>query len=402
MNKLWQCILLMGLMSLSPLYPGQRGLRVAPVTPLPAQETAGNCGVFVGVAQFDSESGLPELRYTEEDAVALAYLFCREVALIPVRNAWIGLSGKPLSAESERKLGELRAAGINETGTRKLDILRTIRKVSHQTQDSDAMILLTMATHGYELNGQVYLMPSNGDGYFVDESGVPFQSIQDTLQLAKANKRVIIMDACRESPYSETRGSGQAPDKLMQALRNSEGVAVISSASTGELSWESEDFKHGVFTHYFMEGVKGAAEADRRSGVIKLGAVSKYASQKTIDWSSKSKSIRQTPWFEGELAREIPLAISQAFNINYRREVAKVLLRNARKASIGALDTSTYSGALSALSTWRGADLEELLDQIDLLNGDTMQLRQNFSLYWKSKTAPQPKVSPTKGYRPPI
>jgi len=277
-----------------------------------------------------------------------------------------------------------------------------VRRVSHLSSDPDSMILLTMATHGFELNGRVYLMPSNGDGYFVNESGVPFQTIQETLQMAKANKRVIIMDACRESPYSETRGSGQAPEELMQALRRSEGVAVISSASTGELSWESEDFGHGVFTHYFIEGVKGAAEIDRRSGVIKLGAVSKYASRMTLDWSSKTKSIRQTPWFEGELARDIPLAISKAFDLEYRKEIARILLRNARNSNESPLDSQNYSAVTKALDSWSGSQLEELLNQIDLLNGDTSQLRRNFVLYWRSKTEPKPETSPTKGYRPPF
>ncbi len=59
-----------------------------------------------------------------------------------------------------------------------------------------------------------------------------------------------------------------------------DGIAVISASDDRQLSVESAKFGggHGVFTHYLLEGLKGAADYNK-DGTVTLGELIPYLSE---------------------------------------------------------------------------------------------------------------------------
>lgn len=286
-----------------------RGIQV--VGPLPTDQTIGNAALFVGVGSFEANRGLSDLRYTVDDAVALAYFLIADIKLIPIGHARLAISGQPSRPLRQRQLKELKDSGLAVSDATRKTIYDLVDEVTRKLPvKSDSLILISFATHGHENGGDPYVMPSDGDIRRIVEYGVSLKTVQQDLQRCIANKKLLIVDACRETIESSKRGGQTADERFMKELKAAEGTALISSCSSGEVSWEDQSFGHGIFMHYFLEGLSGKAE--ERGGFITLGNASKYAAKKVLEWTRGQGRIKQEPRFDGELAREIPFGISRA------------------------------------------------------------------------------------------
>jgi len=52
---------------------------------------------------------------------------------------------------------------------------------------------------------------------------------------------------------------------------------IITASGANEISVEDDDLKHGVFTYYLLEGLKGKADFDR-DGIITVDEAYTYVS----------------------------------------------------------------------------------------------------------------------------
>ena len=104
------------------------------------------------------------------------------------------------------------------------------------------------------------------------------------LQNCLATLKIMLVDACRDDPRPKGRRStATAPDRRrFNAVfkRPPEGVLLLSSCREGQIALEEDDFGHGVFMHYLLEGFKGQADRDK-DGQISLGELSRYAGHET-------------------------------------------------------------------------------------------------------------------------
>jgi hypothetical protein len=365
-----------------------RALGQVRVASLPKAETNGNVALFVGVGNFDQESGLSNLRYTSNDAINLAHLFAMEISMVPVDRTWVAISGDITSPVIKNKMDQLKLAGAHFIEPTKINILRTINKVSQIANNSEDLVLMTVSTHGFEKDGHAFVMPSDGDMNFISSTGVSMETIKSTLRNSKAQKRILIIDACRETPVTQTRGSNTMNPKLEEALKKAEGMAILSSCSYGQLSWESSDIEQGVFTHHLIEGIRGGAKPDPDTGLIDLGSVSTYATEKTYEWVNTNKGQKQTPWFEGERARQIPLAI----DVTIKEQLKKIdldisqafdIIYTANKESPDIISGAMIDSIRSCLNNMSFVEKKTFLQQLEVLQPDSQVSRENFRRYWE-------------------
>ena len=89
-----------------------------------------------------------------------------------------------------------------------------------------------------------------------------------------------------------------------------QGITPISRSSAtasrgSEVSLEVPELGHGLFTHYLVQGLKGAADLDR-DGIVSLQEVYQYLEQQV---AQKSRAIggNQHPVMKGELEGLLPL-----------------------------------------------------------------------------------------------
>src|SRR4029077_7158520 len=65
------------------------------------------------------------------------------------------------------------------------------------------------------------------------------------------------------------------------APRPPRGVAALFSCSSGQIAWESDKLKHGVFFHYVIEGLRG--EAKNRAGAVTWARLTEYVTDKVSE-----------------------------------------------------------------------------------------------------------------------
>ncbi len=120
--------------------------------------------------------------------------------------------------------------------------------------------------------------------------------------------KLLVIDACRNDPQlpGQRNVAGLGDRKgLGETLENPPaGVMLLSSCSPGEISMEAENFKHGVFMHYLLEGLQVAADgnSNRRISVQELA---NYADQKTRAFVYREYGQAQRPFFRGDVALQV-------------------------------------------------------------------------------------------------
>jgi uncharacterized caspase-like protein len=81
---------------------------------------------------------------------------------------------------------------------------------------------------------------------------------------------------------------------------------IITASDANELSMERDDMKHGVFTYYLLEGLRGKADLDG-DGVITVDEIYRYVSQKVPPATGQN----QHPVRKGETTGQIVLGVAK-------------------------------------------------------------------------------------------
>ncbi len=138
---------------------------------------------------------------------------------------------------------------------------------------------------------------------YLSTSGVKMSGL-DFLKGVSAERVLVVSDACYAGGFSEMKSKSTAPvDLFLQEFRNSSGRAIINSSKDEQISWEMPQLKNSVFTHYFLEGLKGKADKDH-DGVVTLNEAYEYAYARTKDETHG----RQHPQLEGKMVGAFPLS----------------------------------------------------------------------------------------------
>ncbi|MCU0562395.1 MAG: caspase family protein [Desulfobacterales bacterium] len=253
--------------------PMQPPAPALPPAPVPAETDPGQrWAVVIGVSDYE-DSRIPSLRYAARDA--------------QVFHDWLVSPTGGRYAPSKVKL----LLNRNATNERIKDALFNWLK---QAIEEDVVVIY-FAGHGSpespEAVQNLFLLPTNARYDNIAVTGFPMWDVETALKrFIKARRVVIIADACHAAGVGQSFDVAVRADRGLQVNQISaglqglsdvgEGVCVISASRDREFSQESREWGggHGVFTHYLLEGLKGAADFDR-SGSVSVGEVTVYVSQ---------------------------------------------------------------------------------------------------------------------------
>ncbi len=230
--------------------------------------------------------------------------------------------------------GETPGPNAPQTSGTRDEILANL--VDLKTQPGDT-VLIYFSGHGLNFEGGEYLAPA--DGYFTrvtentyrpnPETLISYEDLQFAFEGMAAEKRILILDACREEvSVMTTKGSRSAPietagredfnpSKFLKVAGNapqsgsrsapdqkvndkgatSKGrpsVALFFSCSRGEKSYEDGALKSGVFTNALIETIDSKQSADEQGRVRpkKLEAVLR---DRVKQWVQKHNGKPMTP-----------------------------------------------------------------------------------------------------------
>lgn len=157
--------------------------------------------------------------------------------------------------------------------------------------------------------------PNNLQGYFIpvdccpDEArlnGYPLETFYQNMAKLSPRSLTIVIDACFSGGSNAGMLIGQASPLAIEVENPAvlgPGRAVFTSSSGTEISSWYPEMKHGLFTYFFLKGLKG--EADQNGDlVLTSGELFDYVSDKTnaVPYLARTlyKGRTQTPTFSGD------------------------------------------------------------------------------------------------------
>lgn len=172
-------------------------------------------------------------------------------------------------------------------------------------QDAEIAVLYfaghgTVQTVGGAEEGMLLAYDANPDQLAVH--GVSMQDVSRWIEGIGAKSVIVILDCChagqilpRESNQLDAvpRNIGIQPDAIQSMA--GEGRFLIASCHRGQLSYESPQRQHGIFTYHLLEGIrgKGDRDGDKKVGISELFEYVALAVEKD---SQQNFGAVQQPW----------------------------------------------------------------------------------------------------------
>jgi TPR repeat protein len=281
----------------------------------PAHAAGKRYALLIGVRDYKERATLGPLLYTENDVEELARLLDRtgsgfrgNVRVLTCTRGKKDSKDAPTAANIRKALAAL-IRGKNRNDT----------------------VLVALAGHGVQLsvrdpNGKkkdssyAYFCPQDADLPGADyETGrhprlLLLSDLLGDLADCGAGTKLVLMDACRNELRTRARGL-----RLNKELVP-EGVAALFSCKTGQVAYETNKLKHGVFFHFVIEALKGKARLDR--GKITWSALVDYVTEKVDDEVPDlvGGGARQTPHEIKNFAGRSPLVIEKVVRVDPEAE----------------------------------------------------------------------------------
>ncbi len=338
-----------------------------------------SAGLFVGVSTFEDPRilGVP---YAVDDAVDLAHLFALELGLVPPERAVLLLAGEPRKPASGQRLARLIEHGARRANARQHDIYRQLEELTQSTGDR-GLFVLSVATHGVSDQGGDFLVATDSVKGRTLRSGIAVAEVLDEVARADADsgevgRRLVLLDACRERLTEGTRGESDSAmaQSFANAIGRAKGVAILSGSTLGGFAYDDPERKNGVFTAAVLDGLGGAALAGP-DGWITVRTLADFVQQRVVSWvrrrrpdhAAKSLGIgRQIEaTAEGLPLAPHPEATQQRQRHRARREAALTRVRE----NLGKILTGQLWDQIVALLPTEGPDVEQLLEEIEALDG---------------------------------
>jgi tetratricopeptide (TPR) repeat protein len=180
--------------------------------------------------------------------------------------------------------------------------------------DRGDLLVVGFSGHGVHVDGKSYLCPMDARLRDV-HSMICVETLYQRLAKCPATLKVVLVDACRDDPRpSGDKSIGPAPElePLGRTLeRPPEGIYCLTSCAPGETSKEDVRLGHGVFMHFVLEGLRGAADLNHR-GKVSLLELCRYATMETKLYVRDKYNESQRPSYKLEATDDFDLMPSLA------------------------------------------------------------------------------------------
>jgi tetratricopeptide (TPR) repeat protein len=208
----------------------------------------------------------------------------------------------------------------------------------------DDVVLIYFACHGGpdpDRPNNLYLLTHDTDPDDIAGTALPMREIDLSLRENLLAERVVILaDTCHSAGIGGGIGRRSATvdagvvNAYLDALSAARGgLALLTSAEASETSQEDARWGggHGVFTHYLLEGMRGAADGfnQPRDGKVAVGELFDYVRHQVQQATGNSQhpAIGSNPF-----DRDLPLAITGGIDAQEHLELGRCLYELARIA----------------------------------------------------------------------
>jgi helicase len=235
-------------------------------------------GLFMGVDRYASPE-IQELRYAEQDAVALHTLFADNLG----HGGELLIGGSATRPEIERRFQQLAQV------------------------DPDDVVVVSFSGHGSETHE---LVTYNADLYDLSDSCIPLDLLTEWFRAIPARRLVCVLDCC----FSGAMGAKvlqveskpralRSEDTLLEQLAG-DGRLILTASTADQPAWENPRLGHGLLTYYVLQALQGAEEV-RSAGKVAVYRLLEYVTQRVVDSASALYRADQRPSLRGTLDGEL-------------------------------------------------------------------------------------------------
>ncbi|MGL5921508.1 caspase family protein, partial [Chroococcidiopsis sp.] len=232
--------------------------------------------LLVGVNQYQ-DARLPSLSYSASDCQGLTEALAEATQGFPRKEpiAHHDFATHPPTLEAVRQ---------------------SLEQIVAVAQPQDT-ILLYFSGHGVldRETGQVVLCLADTSKDNLLQTGLKLPDVLELLHKSQVHRQMLWLDACHSGDLTLRGAKGEVTveqpelnpaQQLMEVLRQratqSRGFYALLSCDRKQRSWEFPELKHGLFTYYLMQGLRG--EAADAQGVIDADGLYKYVYHQTIQY----------------------------------------------------------------------------------------------------------------------
>jgi uncharacterized caspase-like protein len=269
--------------------------------PASAQPATGErWAVVVGVGAHDNPA-ISRARFAVADAEAIYQVFIGPMGLAPDHVVLLTdrAARKPTRNNVVWALGTFLGRGA------KRDDTVLIYFAGHGGIEVDS--------RGLERDGLAkYLILRDTDPDDLYSTALAMDTLQDVFARIESERVIAFLDASYSGAaggrtFATRRSPGGAVDELsLERLARATGRAIIASSRPSEVALGVGELGHGLFTHYLLEGLKGAADRDG-NGTVTLQALYEYV-ERAVTAKARSVGANQHPVMKGELGGPLPLS----------------------------------------------------------------------------------------------
>ncbi len=295
--------------------------------------------VIIGIGDYQDER-IPDLRFTEHDAQEFSNV------LTDPRYGGVPPQHVKLLLHDEATYRNIKTA---------------IGKWLRRKAGKEDTVIIYYSGHGAPENGDTYWVTHEAEIENLFATALDNNDIADMLARLESRRVITFLDACYSAAtVNRSDQTRNLQTEIPWASFAGEGRVTLSASDGTQLSLELDEFQHGVFTYYLLEGLKGGADANQ-DGVIELEETWDYVKYQVTD-AARQAGNPQTPVLQGTMTAGIALTV----NLPFLRQQQAADRLNAWKDRLKALydhekiSTQQFKKAWQQLET---GEVERSLDE---------------------------------------
>lgn len=201
----------------------------------PAYKVAPNPDAFAVVVGVEKYDALPDAKYAERDAKAM--------------TAHLLAMGYP-----QRNIVTLTGTQATRTG-----LVKNVEAWLPNQVSERSTVLFYFSGHGAPdaKSAQAYLVPSDGDPQYLEETGYLITRLYQKLGALKAKRVLVALDSCFSGAGGRSvLASGTRPLVAKLQLAPAEAKVVsLSASSAEEITGALDEQGHGLFTYHLLKAL---------------------------------------------------------------------------------------------------------------------------------------------------
>ncbi|MDE2143728.1 MAG: caspase family protein [Elusimicrobia bacterium] len=259
--------------SMNPPKPPEARAKMTSDADVPRYHAAENPDDYAVVVGVEKYAGLPDAAFAEHDAAAVRDHLV--AAGYPARNVVL------LTGQNASRAG----------------LVKNLEAWLPNNVNSRSTVFFYYSGHGAPdaASHQGYLVPSDGDPQYLEETAYPVKRLYAKLNALKARRVIVALDSCFSGAGGRSvlaKGTRPLVSKIDLGFNGTGKVVGLSASGSAQISGTADDRGHGLFTYYFLKGLDGAAAGP--DGHVTLRNLFDYLSPKVRD-DAQRQNREQAP-----------------------------------------------------------------------------------------------------------